>query len=85
VHPTIAGQQLIADYAYSILSAPWELTLLPEMAHASLRAHQDELRNQWQTPWQAVGQWQAFVATGARTWTSTASTARPAAMAAATT
>ncbi|MBK0058206.1 autotransporter domain-containing protein [Pseudomonas sp. S44] len=66
VHPTIAGQQLIADYAYSILAAPWELTLLPEMAHASLRAHQDELRNQWQTPWQAVGQWQAFVATGAQ-------------------
>ncbi|MFJ4393753.1 esterase EstP [Pseudomonas sp. NPDC089396] len=66
VHPTIAGQQLIADYAYSILSAPWELTLLPEMAHASLRAHQDELRNQWQTPWQAVDQWQAFVSTGAQ-------------------
>ncbi|KAB5623911.1 autotransporter domain-containing protein [Pseudomonas putida] len=66
VHPTIAGQQLIADYAYSILAAPWELTLLPEMAHASLRAHQDELRNQWQTPRQAVGQWQAFVATGAQ-------------------
>ncbi|MBC3465629.1 esterase EstP [Pseudomonas sp. RW10S2] len=66
VHPTIAGQQLIADYAYSILAAPWELTLLPEMAHASLRAHQDELRNQRQTPWQAVGQWQAFVATGAQ-------------------
>ncbi|WP_338522463.1 esterase EstP [Pseudomonas batumici] len=66
VHPTIAGQQLIADYAYSIISAPWELTLLPEMAHASLRAHQDELRNQLQTSWQAVNQWQAFVATGAQ-------------------
>lgn len=64
VHPTIAGQQLIADYGYSILAAPWELTLLPEMAHGNLRAHQDELRNQWQTPWQAVGQWQPFVATG---------------------
>ncbi|WDY57614.1 esterase EstP [Pseudomonas sp. PSKL.D1] len=66
VHPTIAGQQLIADYAYSILSAPWELTLLPEMAHTTLRAHQDELRNQWQTPWQPIGQWQAFVSTGAQ-------------------
>ncbi|MHC6223667.1 esterase EstP [Pseudomonas sp. X10] len=66
VHPTIAGQQLIADYGYSILSAPWELTLLPEIAHASLRAHQDELRNQWQTPWQNVGQWQAIIATGAQ-------------------
>ena len=66
VHPTIAGQQLIADYGYSILSAPWELTLLPEMAHASLRAHQDELRNQWQSPWQGIGQWQAILATGAQ-------------------
>ncbi|MEB3900473.1 autotransporter domain-containing protein [Pseudomonas putida] len=66
VHPTIAGQQLIADYGYSILAAPWELTLLPEMAHGNLRAHQDELRNQWQAPWQAVGQWQPFVATGAQ-------------------
>lgn len=66
VHPTIAGQQLIADYSYSILAAPWELTLLPEMAHGNLRAHQDELRNQWQAPWQAIGQWQPFVATGAQ-------------------
>lgn len=66
VHPTIAGQQLIADYGYSILSAPWELTLLPEMAHASLRAQQDELRNQWQTPWQQAGEWQAIIAAGAQ-------------------
>lgn len=64
VHPTIAGQQLIADYGYSILSAPWEITLLPEMAHASLRAQQDELRNQWQTPWQNAGEWQAIIAAG---------------------
>ncbi|KRP73383.1 esterase [Pseudomonas paralactis] len=67
VHPTIAGQQLIADYAYSLLAAPWELTLLPEMAQGTLRAHQDELRNQWQadnSSWQAVGQWRAIVAGG---------------------
>jgi outer membrane lipase/esterase len=64
VHPTIAGQNLIADYAYSLLSAPWEVTLLPEMALGTLRAHQDELRNQWQTEWQPVGQWQAIVAAG---------------------
>ncbi|MBV4453007.1 MULTISPECIES: esterase EstP [Pseudomonas] len=66
-HPTIAGQRLIADYAYSLLAAPWELTLLPEMAQGSLRAHQDELRNQWQADdghWQAVGQWRAIVAAG---------------------
>ena len=67
VHPTIAGQRLIADYAYSLLAAPWELTLLPEMAHGTLRAHQDELRNQWQADsnaWQAIGQWRAIVAGG---------------------
>lgn len=67
VHPTVAGQQLIADYAYSLLAAPWELTLLPEMAQGTLRAHQDELRNQWQADagdWQAIGQWRAIVAAG---------------------
>jgi outer membrane lipase/esterase len=64
VHPTTTGQQLIADYGYSILSAPWELTLLPEMAHGSLRSHQDALRNQWQQGWQPVGQWQAMLDTG---------------------
>ncbi|SEM77229.1 outer membrane lipase/esterase [Pseudomonas sp. ok272] len=67
VHPTEAGQRLIADYAYSLLSAPWEATLLPEMAHGTLRAHQDELRNQWQADWenwQAVGQWRAIVSAG---------------------
>lgn len=67
VHPTETGQRLIADYAYSLLAAPWELTLLPEMAQATLRAHQDELRNQWQADWenwQNVGQWRAIVAGG---------------------
>lgn len=64
VHPTIAGQTLIADYAYSLLAAPWEASLLPEMAHGTLRAHQDQLRAQWQADWeawQAVGQWRAFI------------------------
>lgn len=64
VHPTIAGQILFADYAYSLLSAPWEISLLPEMAHGNLRSHQDQLRAQWQADWeawQAVGQWRAFV------------------------
>jgi len=67
VHPTEAGQRLIADYTYSLLSAPWEITLLPQMAQGTLRAHQDELRSQWQTDWenwQAVGQWRAIVAGG---------------------
>ncbi|MDR7281872.1 outer membrane lipase/esterase [Pseudomonas corrugata] len=67
VHPTEAGQRLIADYAYSLLSAPWELTLLPQMAQGTLRSHQDELRNQWMADWenwQGIGQWQAIVAGG---------------------
>lgn len=67
VHPTIAGQTLIADYAYSLLAAPWELSLLPEMAHGTLRSHQDQLRAQWQADWeawQAVGQWRSFVNAG---------------------
>lgn len=67
VHPTITGQTLIADYAYSLLAAPWELSLLPEMAHGTLRAHQDQLRSQWQADWeawQAVGQWRPFITAG---------------------
>lgn len=67
VHPTITGQTLIADYAFSLLAAPWEASLLPEMALGSLGAHQDQLRAQWQADWeawQAVGQWRAFVNAG---------------------
>ena len=67
VHPTETGQQLIADYAYSLLAAPWEVTLLPVMAQASLNAHQDQLRNQWagdNGQWQAVGQWRTLLAGG---------------------
>ncbi|PNB73830.1 autotransporter domain-containing esterase [Pseudomonas sp. GW456-E7] len=67
VHPTETGQRLIADYAYSLLAAPWELTLLPEMAQGTVRAHQDELRNQWLADWQnwqGVGQWRAIVSGG---------------------
>ncbi|MEE4683117.1 esterase EstP [Pseudomonas alliivorans] len=67
VHPTEAGQRLLADYAYSLLSAPWEITLLPEMANSTLRAHQDELHAQSLTDfgnWQAVGQWQGILSAG---------------------
>ncbi len=67
VHPTEAGQLLIADYGYSILSAPWEITLLPEMASATLRAQQDELRSEWLADWgnwQNIGEWRAIVAGG---------------------
>lgn len=65
VHPTITGQRLIADYGYSILAAPWEVTLLPEMARSSLNQHQKTLQNHalnGQSSWQATGQWHSFAA-----------------------
>lgn len=64
VHPTAAVQQISADYLYSILAAPWQLSLLPEMAMASLTGHQQQLLSEWQADrgaWQAVGQWRSFV------------------------
>ncbi|MFZ2321011.1 MAG: SGNH/GDSL hydrolase family protein, partial [Pseudomonas sp.] len=67
VHPTTAVQQIAADYAYSLLSAAQELSLLPEMALGNLRAHQGQLRSQWQadwSAWQAVEQWRGFVTAG---------------------
>ena len=65
VHPTAAVQQISADYIYSILAAPWEVGLLPEMALGSLTGHQQQLRSEWQSQryaWQPVGQWQSLVA-----------------------
>lgn len=67
VHPTTAVQQIAADYAYSLLEAPMQLSLLPEMALGNLRSHQGQLRNQWQTDWenwQAVDEWRGFLIGG---------------------
>ncbi|MBX8494746.1 esterase EstP [Pseudomonas cichorii] len=67
VHPTTAAQRLLADYAYSLLAAPWEITLLPEVAIGTLRTQQDELRSQWLGDlgnWQGVGQWRSILAAG---------------------
>ncbi len=61
VHPTGAVQQISADYIYSLLSAPWEVGLLPEMALSSLIGHQQQLQSQVQEQWQAGGQWRSFV------------------------
>ncbi len=64
VHPTAAVQQISADYIHSILAAPWEISLLPEMAMASLNGHQQQLRSEWQSErgaWQGEGQWRSFV------------------------
>ena len=61
VHPTGAVQQISADYIYSIISAPWEVSLLPEMALSSLISHQQQLHSQLQDQWQTSGQWRSFV------------------------
>ncbi|WP_371920139.1 autotransporter domain-containing protein [Pseudomonas sp. F(2018)] len=64
VHPTTAMQQILADQGYSILAAPWELSLLPQAAETALRGSQDRLRQQWlgdAGAWQAVGHWRGFV------------------------
>ncbi|MEK1939937.1 MAG: autotransporter domain-containing protein [Pseudomonas sp.] len=67
VHPSTAGHQLIADYAYSLLAAPWELSLLPQMANSTLLAQEDALRREWQAgTWQAVGDWRAIINGGAQ-------------------
>lgn len=71
VHPTITGQHLIADYGYSILAAPWEVSLLPEMARNSLNHHQRTLIHsglQQQSDWQKTGHWNSFTSvSGERT------------------
>lgn len=67
VHPTTAMQKILGDQAISILSAPWEISLLPEMADSSLRASNDALRTQLQSDWgdwQQTGTWRGFVSGG---------------------
>lgn len=69
VHPTAAIQQVSAGYIYALLAAPWEISLLPEMGRATLRAHlrllDSELQAQ-QGNWQAIGPWRLFVQGGYR-------------------
>ncbi|WP_313410082.1 autotransporter domain-containing protein [Stutzerimonas kunmingensis] len=67
VHPTTAVHQISADYLYSIISAPWEVSLLPEMGRSALRAHLQQLDNELSArrgDWQAVGAWRTFVQGG---------------------
>lgn len=67
VHPTTAMQRILADQAYSILAAPWEISLLPEAGMAALRGAQDHLRGQWQADWgqwQGIHQWQGYAGAG---------------------
>lgn len=67
VHPTTAVHQISADYLYSIISAPWGVSLLPEMGRSALRAHLQQLDNELSArrgDWQAVGAWRTFVQGG---------------------
>jgi outer membrane lipase/esterase len=67
VHPTTAVHQISADYLYSIISAPWEVSLLPEMGRSALRAHLQQLDNELSAQrgdWQAVGAWRTFIQGG---------------------
>ena len=67
VHPTVAMHSILAGQAISILSAPWQISLLPEMASGSLRSSQDAMRNQFNGDWgqwQPVAQWRGFVTGG---------------------
>lgn len=67
VHPTTAVQQILGDYGYSLLNAPVEMSLLPQMGQAALRGHQQQLRNEWTADWenwQAVGEWRGFLIGG---------------------
>jgi outer membrane lipase/esterase len=66
VHPTRAVHQISADYIHSIIAAPWEVSLLPEMALSSLLSLQQLLQEQLPGPalnWQRVGQWRSFFST----------------------
>ena len=67
VHPTIAVHQISADYLYSIIAAPWEVSLLPEMGRSALRAHLQQLDSELSAQrgnWQDIGAWRAFVQGG---------------------
>ncbi|KJH83544.1 autotransporter domain-containing esterase [Stutzerimonas stutzeri] len=67
VHPTTAVHQIGADYIYSILSAPAEVSLLPEMGRSALRNHLQMLDNELAAQrgnWQSIGSWRTFVQGG---------------------
>ncbi len=67
VHPTTAVHQISADYIYSILAAPAEISLLPEMGRSALRNHLQMLDAELTAQrgnWQSVGAWRTFVQGG---------------------
>jgi outer membrane lipase/esterase len=63
VHPTGSVHQISADYIHSIIAAPWEVSLLPEMALSSLHNLQQLLQEELLGPalnWQRTGHWRSF-------------------------
>lgn len=67
VHPTTAVHQISADYIYSILAAPAQISRLPEMGRSALRNHLQLLDNELSAQrgrWQAIGGWRSFVQGG---------------------
>nr|WP_299240094.1 autotransporter domain-containing SGNH/GDSL hydrolase family protein [uncultured Halomonas sp.] len=46
VHPTTAGQQIVADYAYALIEAPQMLSLAGELTIGALNAQQRAIRNE---------------------------------------
>lgn len=64
VHPTTAVHQISADYIYSILEAPAQVSLLPEMGRTALSSHWQMLDTELaaqRSSSQQVGSGRAFV------------------------
>ncbi len=69
VHPTTALHRISADYLYSIVAAPWEISRLPEMGQAALRAQLQQLDQDLMAQrgrWQPVGEWRIQAGGGYR-------------------
>ena len=69
VHPTTALHRISADYLYSIIAAPWEISRLPEMGQAALRAQLQQLDQDLMAQrgrWQPVGEWRIQAGGGYR-------------------
>jgi len=67
VHPTIAAQKILAEYTLSIINAPSEIGLLPQMAMNTTQAQVQRLQQQVQINRYGkslnAGQWEAFAIT----------------------
>nr|WP_298522747.1 autotransporter domain-containing protein [uncultured Halomonas sp.] len=53
VHPTTAGQQIVADYTYALLEAPQVLALAGELTTGAFNAQQRSIGNELRPGWQS--------------------------------